>query len=201
MHGETAPAPAPRAAKRRRDAARNRDRLLAAARTVFAEQGHDVALEEIARAAEVSRTTLYRNFASREDLTATIYADNLTRIERRAAELAGSPVGVIALFEYVLDFQLSTRAVAPVLSRTDTALFADLGARTAAAFRPLVEAGAEVLRPGVGLREILLAVGMAEVSAGESDPAVRAHDHARSRAILRHGLFTDAGVAAYESQL
>ncbi|MFC5814682.1 helix-turn-helix domain-containing protein [Nonomuraea harbinensis] len=74
---------------RRRDAVRNRGRLLAAARRVFAEHGHEVALAEIARAADVSRTTLYRTFGSREELAATVYEDNIVRIEERAAELCG----------------------------------------------------------------------------------------------------------------
>ncbi|MFD5763628.1 TetR family transcriptional regulator, partial [Streptomyces sp. NPDC127044] len=46
----------------RRDAVRNRERLLAAARVVFAERGADVAVAAVARLAVVSRTTLYRHF-------------------------------------------------------------------------------------------------------------------------------------------
>src|SRR4051794_10741133 len=91
----------------RRDAARNRERLIAAARRAFADYGPDVPLEEIAREAGVSRTTLYRNFDTREQLAAEIYSDNLSRIEQRAAELSGRPDAVVALVDFVLDIQVS----------------------------------------------------------------------------------------------
>lgn len=52
----------------RRDAARNRDRIIAAAREVFGEQGLDAPIEEVARRAGVGIATLYRRFPSRPDL-------------------------------------------------------------------------------------------------------------------------------------
>ncbi|GII62218.1 TetR family transcriptional regulator [Sphaerisporangium krabiense] len=185
---------------KRGDAARNRTRLLAAARAAFAAHGHDVALEEIARAANVSRTTLYRNFATREDLAATIYAEGLDLIERRAAELAGSPYGVIDLFEFLLDLQASSGSITPVLSRSDAAVFAGLTERTAAAFQPLVEEGVRsgVLRPGIELHDLLLAILMGDMSAGGADSELRAEQHMRSRMILRRGLFTDHALAAWK---
>jgi AcrR family transcriptional regulator len=42
------------------DARRNHDRVLAAARTVFAEHGTDASLRDVARRAEVGIGTLYR---------------------------------------------------------------------------------------------------------------------------------------------
>lgn len=166
----------------RKDAARNRERLLTAARALFAEQGHDVPLDDVARAAEVSRATLYRHFASREELAATIYAAGIARVEQRAAALAGDPDGARKLFAYVLDLQRRTRTIVPVLSRADTDGFADLARRTAAAFRPLVTAGkqAGAIHPAVGLTDVLLAIQMAETA------PPRAH------AILLRGLFTGA---------
>jgi AcrR family transcriptional regulator len=50
----------------RADAARNRARILEAARSLFAERGvRDVSLEEVARAAGVGKATLFRRFANR----------------------------------------------------------------------------------------------------------------------------------------
>jgi len=46
----------------RADARRNREQILAAAKTVFRERGVDVPMEEIARRAGVGVGTLYRRF-------------------------------------------------------------------------------------------------------------------------------------------
>ncbi|MEU1167510.1 helix-turn-helix domain-containing protein, partial [Streptomyces sp. NPDC005921] len=51
----------------RKDAARNYDALITAAREAFAEHGADVSLEDIARRAGVGIGTLYRNFPTRRD--------------------------------------------------------------------------------------------------------------------------------------
>ncbi|MEU0572587.1 TetR family transcriptional regulator [Nonomuraea sp. NPDC005983] len=54
--------------KPRTDAERNRARVLEAARALFAEQGYDVQMSEVARAAEVGVGTLYRHFPTRQAL-------------------------------------------------------------------------------------------------------------------------------------
>jgi AcrR family transcriptional regulator len=69
----------------RADARRNRDAIVTAARAVFAEAGLDAPLDAIARRAGVGRATLYRRFATRDDLVAAIHEDNLDELERIAA--------------------------------------------------------------------------------------------------------------------
>lgn len=71
----------------RKDARRNRTALLAAAKTVFAEEGLDAALEGIARRAAVAIGTLYRHFPTRMDLVAAVIADK-KRAWIKAAETA-----------------------------------------------------------------------------------------------------------------
>ncbi|SEH00262.1 DNA-binding transcriptional regulator, AcrR family [Nonomuraea solani] len=72
---------------RRRDAQRNRDALLAAARDVFAEHGLEAPLEEVARRAGLAIGTLYRHFATRAELVRAIFAEKM-RLWRDAAEQA-----------------------------------------------------------------------------------------------------------------
>ncbi|WP_129305472.1 TetR/AcrR family transcriptional regulator [Streptomyces sp. L2] len=72
----------------RKDAARNYDALLAAAREAFAEHGAEASLEDIARRAGVGIGTLYRNFPTRRDLFETVYADEVNTLCRAAEELA-----------------------------------------------------------------------------------------------------------------
>ncbi|ANZ38928.1 TetR family transcriptional regulator [Lentzea guizhouensis] len=65
----------------RADAARNRDKLLAAAADVFGEKGLDAALEHIARRAEVSIGTLYAHFPSRQILIDAIFPSRLAVLD------------------------------------------------------------------------------------------------------------------------
>jgi AcrR family transcriptional regulator len=64
-----------RSAPLRRDAQRNLERLVAAAREAFAQRGLDVPLEEVARRAGVSIGTLYNRFPTRAELVAAVFAD------------------------------------------------------------------------------------------------------------------------------
>lgn len=58
----------------RADAQRNRERILTAAEEVFLERGANAALEEVAKRAGVGIGTLYRRFATREELLAATYS-------------------------------------------------------------------------------------------------------------------------------
>ena len=67
--------PAPRPL--RRDAQRNRDAIIAAARQLFCDHGLEAPLEQIARHARVGIATLYRRFPSRAALLDAVLTDNL----------------------------------------------------------------------------------------------------------------------------
>src|SRR3954449_8036720 len=73
----------------RADARRNFDALLAAARDVFAENGTDASLEDIARRANVGIATLYRNFPTRQALFDTIYVGEVEELCSAAQDLEG----------------------------------------------------------------------------------------------------------------
>ncbi|WP_410656425.1 TetR/AcrR family transcriptional regulator [Amycolatopsis sp. lyj-112] len=64
----------------RADARRNRDQILAAAKTIFAAQGAEVPMEEIARSAGVGVGTLYRRFPDRDALIRAVAVDNFDRV-------------------------------------------------------------------------------------------------------------------------
>ena len=61
----------------RADARRNYERLLQAARRVFAEQGDQASMEAVAKEAEVGVGTLYRHFPKRIDLVEAVYQDDV----------------------------------------------------------------------------------------------------------------------------
>jgi len=155
--------PAETAGPRRSDAARNRERLVEAARTLFARHGLEVPLDHVAAAAGVSRATLYRNFSDRDDLVEVLYAEEVEHVQERARELAGSPGGVLVLLAEVFEAQLSSRALAPLLAGATRLTRLRLGERTAEAFAPLVADGVRegALRPDVGVADVLISLLMA----------------------------------------
>ena len=87
---ETSPA-VPSQRPRRADAMRNYEKLIAAARDAFADDGTSTSLEEIARRAHVGIATLYRNFPTRQDLLEAVYVDEVEALCRSAAEFAALP--------------------------------------------------------------------------------------------------------------
>src|ERR1700745_2083307 len=74
----------------RKDAQRNREAILEAARELFADCA-DVPMYEVARRAGVGQATLYRNFPDRRDLAAALLLEEMERTEQLAAEHAGDP--------------------------------------------------------------------------------------------------------------
>jgi AcrR family transcriptional regulator len=68
------------------DAERNRQRILAAAATLFAERGVDVSIDDIAAAAGVGIGTLYRRFPDREALIEALFEEKLARIAKLASD-------------------------------------------------------------------------------------------------------------------
>jgi AcrR family transcriptional regulator len=61
----------------RADARRNRERVLEAARTAFAESGRDVQMDEIAQLAGVGVGTVYRHFPTKEDLVLALVHESV----------------------------------------------------------------------------------------------------------------------------
>lgn len=72
----------------RADARRNYDRLIAAARIVFAEEGSGASLEAIAREAGVGVGTLYRHFPKRIDIVEAVYRDDVDELVATATTVA-----------------------------------------------------------------------------------------------------------------
>jgi AcrR family transcriptional regulator len=76
----------------RLDAARNQERIVAAAAAAFAELGGDVTLDEVARRAGVGVATVYRRFRNRDQLVRAVVAHVLAaEIEPVAAVETDDP--------------------------------------------------------------------------------------------------------------
>jgi len=68
----------------RADARRNRERVLIAARAVFAEQGREAQMDDVARHAEVGVGTVYRHFPTKEALIEAVAIDSFERVTAEA---------------------------------------------------------------------------------------------------------------------
>ncbi|WP_371667918.1 TetR/AcrR family transcriptional regulator [Streptomyces sp. NBC_00289] len=101
----------------RKDAARNYDALLAAAREAFAEKGAEASLEDVARRAGVGIGTLYRNFPTRRHLFESVYADEVNALCRVAEEVAGLEPwqALTSWLDRFTDYMVTKRAVREAL--------------------------------------------------------------------------------------
>jgi AcrR family transcriptional regulator len=75
----------------RKDAERNRRRILDAAAELFMQRGLDVTLNDIARHADVGVGTVYRRFPSKELLIDALFVDRFTEMAERAEAALGDP--------------------------------------------------------------------------------------------------------------
>ncbi|WP_377267074.1 TetR/AcrR family transcriptional regulator [Peterkaempfera sp. SMS 1(5)a] len=103
---------------RRKDAARNFDALLAAAREAFAEQGAEASLEDIARRAGVGIGTLYRNFPTRRHLFESVYAEEVNALCRVALEVAGQEPwsALTSWLERFVEYTVTKQAIREALN-------------------------------------------------------------------------------------
>lgn len=74
----------------RADAVRNREKILAAAATVFAARGLDVTFDDIAAAANVGVATVYRRFPDKDSLVAALFENAVGEIATLALSASGA---------------------------------------------------------------------------------------------------------------
>src|SRR6195952_4259064 len=92
----------------RKDAAINRERLLAAASELFAEHGLDITLNDIAHHAGVGVGTAYRRFANKEEVIDALFEQRLQAVAAVANEALDEPDafhGLGTFLECTLDMQ------------------------------------------------------------------------------------------------
>ncbi len=108
--------PAPRPL--RRDAERNRVRLLEAARSLFAERGLDVTMDDIARHAGVGVGTAYRRFSGRDELIEALFAQRMEEfvaLAERALDLDDPWTALAGFLEDLVAMQAADRGLKQVM--------------------------------------------------------------------------------------
>jgi AcrR family transcriptional regulator len=107
--------------RRRADAIRNRERVLAAAKAVFSAGGPDASLEAVAKQAGVGIGTLYRHFPTRQDLFETVYRREVQQLVELAEQLKNAPAPVDALRHWLrsnVEFVATKKGMSAALALT-----------------------------------------------------------------------------------
>jgi AcrR family transcriptional regulator len=196
---------APRAP--RADSLRNSSSVLNAAKTVFAADGIDAPLEDIAKVAGVGKGTLYRHFATREHLLAAVMADRWANLGRLADEIESdlpptpAPSEVLATIRRWVEAYVASGQEYPGSG-------AGIAARLAADSEPVTSACAQmrqnlqrlldrgrqagVVRDDVDAQELLILISAVTGAARTSPGAQAAAREARFVDVVLAGLASPA---------
>ena len=107
------------ARKPRRDAQRNRERILDVAKKAFTRSGVNASLDEIAKEAGVGPGTLYRHFPTREALLEAVYRTEMERLASAGPKFTAELPPVDALRAWLLlfvDYIAAKQLIAPALN-------------------------------------------------------------------------------------
>jgi len=152
----------------RADARRNRDKLIAAAKDLFAETGADVTLDAVARRAGVGAGTLYRHFPTRDALVEAAYRSEVAELSAAADDLLATRPPDVALAEWMDRFvayaatKRGMRAALQSVVASGSDVFADARRQNLRTISTLLAAGAEAgtIRRDVEAEDVLRATGV-----------------------------------------
>lgn len=164
----------------RKDASANRKSIVVAARKLFAGDSADVTLSEIAKKANVSRATLYRNFQDKESVMVAVVNYNLDLLEKLASMIEGSDDRFFQLLDVIVEQHQKFHALATAMPQDQV----EIGKRLFDIFRaPIAEAIANgSLRQDFTLeKDLLLVITM--LGGALNSPVGRTRTESAKRAI------------------
>ena len=112
---------APSAQPLRSDAERNRERIIAAARTVFARDGLNASMASVAREAGVGIATMFRRFPTKEELVDAVFSDRMQAYADAVTAAMDDPdpwKGFVGYIEAACAMQAADNGFADVLTMT-----------------------------------------------------------------------------------
>jgi AcrR family transcriptional regulator len=105
--------------KLRKDALRNRERILQVAKGAFTRHGADASLDEIAQQAGVGAGTLYRHFPTRDALIEAVYSSEVEKLAAAGPKFTAEMTPIEALRSWMLlfvDYIAAKHIIAPALN-------------------------------------------------------------------------------------
>lgn len=106
----------------RRDAQRNRERIVASARLLFARDGLEASVEDVTRDAGVGMGTLYRHFATKEELIDAVLEESfeeLVEVAEAAVAEDDAWAGFTGFMEAALQRYAANRGLKDVLAGSE----------------------------------------------------------------------------------
>jgi AcrR family transcriptional regulator len=178
---ETKPARPPSGVARalRADARRNHEAIIVAAKRLFADEGLDAQMPDVAKAAKVGVGTVYRHFPTKEDLIAALAGDRFARLAEKAREgiAAEDPWGGLCDFiRFSAEIQAEDRGLCEVMGSRPEVMAASA---YAVGLDRLCDKLVKRARRSGDLRKDLdwedipmIACGLGRITAAEAGPAV-----------------------------
>jgi AcrR family transcriptional regulator len=162
----------------RADARRNREAVIAAAKKLFADQGLDAQMPDVARAAKVGVGTVYRHFPAKDDLIAAMAAERFERLAEKAQEdleKEDAWEGISDFIRYSAQIQADDRGLCEVMgSRPEVMEAAAFAAGLPELCERLVERAQDSgeLRRDLQWEDIpMIACGLGRITHGTTGPA------------------------------
>lgn len=147
----------------RSDARHNQAHVLGVARAMFAAQGLNVTMREIARQADLGVATVYRHFPTRDDLMTAVFADQVAACSALVADAVADPDpwrGVTTIVDEICTRHALNPGFTAVLlgSAATTKVFATERAENVRAIASLFERARQerVLRPDLTVEDVQL---------------------------------------------
>lgn len=179
----------------RSDVERNHRALLQAARELLSARP-DVPLYEIARRAGVGQATLYRHFPDRRALVGALATEVLDEVDAASVRAPAGPEGFVVLLQLLVRSMVRSGAILELLEEEPgsaelpgTILYGLVQRLREMVRSPLDEANAAgMLRPGIGVDDVMLVLGMAKGVIHGTPAARRDAAAARALELVLHGL-------------
>jgi AcrR family transcriptional regulator len=165
----------------RKDAARNREALIASAREVFADRGLDASLDDVARHAGLGVGTAYRHFANKHELASALIQqaiDEIIGAVQHALTVDDSWQALVGFIETSMQAQARDRGLRQVLMGVhDPAKMTEIQEQLIGPLEQLVESAHAQgsLRPeatATDIGAIFVMLGAVVDAFGESSPSL-----------------------------
>jgi AcrR family transcriptional regulator len=162
----------------RADARRNREAVIAAAKKLFADQGLEAQIPDVAKAAKVGVGTVYRHFPTKDNLIAALVAERFERLAAKAGECleADDPwEGLCDFIRFSAQIQADDRGLCEVMgSRPEVMDAAAHGAGLPELCDQLVkraQRSGELRRDLIGEDIPMIACGLGRIAQATEGPA------------------------------